>query len=63
LISTTDSITGEQMKIDHLLNAIRIGSAVAKSLFTGRLAKGLEKTEEAAVIAQAVKKMIKPKKK
>lgn len=51
------------MKIDHLLNAIRIGAAVAKSLATGRLAKGLEKTEEAVVIAQAVKKMIKPKKK
>jgi len=51
------------MKIDQILIAVKIGAALAKSLATGKLAKALEKTEEAASIAQAVKKMIRPKKK
>lgn len=51
------------MKIDQILLAIKIGASVAKSLATGKVAKGLEKTEEAVDIARAVKKMIKPTKK
>lgn len=51
------------MKIDQLLLALKIGIGVTRSLATGKVAKGLEKADEAVDIAKAVKKMIRPKKK
>lgn len=49
------------MKIDQLLNAVKIGLLVAGSLATGKIAKGLERANEAVDIAKAVKKTIKKK--
>lgn len=49
------------MKIDQILNAVKIGLLVARSLASGKLAKGLEKADEAVDIAKAVKKTIKKK--
>jgi hypothetical protein len=46
------------MKIKGIFAAIRIGLAVSKSLATGKVAKGLEKTEDALSIAEAVKALI-----
>jgi hypothetical protein len=51
-----------KMKIDQILTAIKIGIGVAKSLATGKVAKGLEKADIAVDIAKAVKKTIKAKK-
>lgn len=49
------------MKIDQILIAIKIGLGVFKSLATGKLAKGLDKADEAVDIAKAVKKLLKKK--
>lgn len=51
------------MKLDQILVAAKIGISVFKSLATGKLAKGLEKTEEAIDITKAVKKLIKSNRK
>lgn len=50
------------MKLDKILTAIKIGAGVGKSLVTGKPAKVLDKIEEAADIAKAVKKLIKKSK-
>lgn len=47
------------MKFDQIMLAIKIGAGVGKSIFTGKAAKILDKTEEAVDIAKAVKKFIK----
>lgn len=47
------------MRFDQILLAIKIGAGVGKSIFTGKAAKVLDKTEEAVDIAKAVKKFLK----
>lgn len=47
------------MKLLQILNAIKIGALVAKSLTTGKVASTLETIERGADIAKAVKKAIK----
>lgn len=47
------------MRFDQILLAIKIGAGVGKSIFTGKTAKVLDKTEEAVDIAKAVKKLLK----
>lgn len=53
------------MKLNQIFNALKIGLAVGKSLATGKVSKTLEKAEQAANIADAVKDLIakEPKKK
>lgn len=47
-----------KIKLETILTAVKISAGVAKSLVTGKPAKILEKTEEAAGIAKAVKKLL-----
>lgn len=46
------------MKFDKILLGIKLGAAVAKSIATGKPAKVLDKVDEAAGIAKAVKKLL-----
>ena len=50
------------MKLNEILTAVKIGAAVGKSLLVGKVAKTLEKVEEASDIAKAVAKLVKKKK-
>jgi len=50
------------MKLDDILIAAKIGIGVTKSLMTGKVAKTLEKADEAVDIAKAVRKFLKKKK-
>lgn len=49
------------MKISEILNAIKIGTLVAKSLATGKVATTLDKIDQGVDIAKAVKKILKKK--
>lgn len=51
-----------KIKIDQILNAVKIGIGVAKSLATGKVAKTLDTMDTAVDIAKAVKKTLKAKK-
>jgi hypothetical protein len=48
---------------DKIILAVKIGAGVGKSVFTGKPAKVLEKTEEATEIAKGVRKFLKKNKK
>lgn len=47
------------MKLEQIFLAIKIGTAVGKSIFTGKPAKVLSKTDEAVDIAKGVMKFLK----
>lgn len=49
-------------KLSDILTAVKIGSAVAKTIFTGKTAKVLERVDQGTTLAEQLKAMFPPKK-